>query len=167
LYSRTETKTTVRTEQLVTTKTALHTITQRIAYPDTHPAPAKNIAKPQRIVRLEGAVPAWLKPTYIDGDLKDVSVHEEPLGSKQDRVIDTAVQRQVSRQIQWDEVASVGLGAATLAAVVAVLPLLAIAGAGLALTNDPALVVGDGRYVLSGWLPDELPLARRYEIRKT
>ena len=47
------------------------------------------------------------------------------------------------------------------------LPLIAVGAAALAVCNDPALVVGNGKYVLSGWLPEEVPVTRRFQLKRS
>ena len=104
-------------------------------------------------------------PTIITGDLLDVTVERESLGEKTDHVVETSVRSSIERHVNWDTVAAaagaVGLAALTIGA----LPFLAIGAAVLATGSDPALVVAN-RYVLTGWLPEEVPLSRRYRLQR-
>lgn len=166
LFSATYRTVTTHTERTIVTQTTHCMVTHRVSRPDIHPATARDVPKPIRIKPLLDCVPPWMMPTLITGDLLEMTVVQEPLGTKSDQVVETSVRSQIEQHVNWDTVAAAagtfGLTALTIGA----LPLLAIGAAVIVAANDPALVVGNGQYVLAGWLPEEVPVSRRYRLRR-
>lgn len=166
-FNRTIRTETTHSQATIETAIALQTLCPRISYPETHPAPAPHVSKPARIKKHEAAVPFFMKPTYITGDLLDVTVTHEPLGSRLDPVLSTTQRRQIEWQLNRANLIRAGVIAGTAALTLLALPLFAIGTVGIAVANDPALVVGNGRYVISGWLPEEVPVEGRFRIQRS
>lgn len=158
--------TTTRSEATVETTTTLRIHRHLISYPEIHPAPTPLVPTPDRIEKHVSCVPRFMLPVYITGELIDVHVETESLGSRKDAVVRTSQDTRFERQLNRRNLKRAGAIAGMTALTIAALPLIAVGAAALTVCNDPALVVGNGKYVLSGWLPEEVPVTRRFQLKR-
>lgn len=142
-------------DKCVEKRRVLQAIRHQLDYWQSHPAKQGSIPLPDHVRALVENCPGFADPRCITGQLTDYQVQEQELGRSREASSETIYGSRTKRRLNRETLRWVG-SAATAA--------LGFALSALTPVVDPALVVGDGSYVLTGWLPEDLPVHRRYRI---